>query len=292
MTVLVSDLALPEGPLLLSDGGWLITEMAPGRGCITRFDSEGRKRTVVARTGRPNGLALDGEGTLWVADPLRRGVLQLGLDGVLRREVGDCDGEQVLWPNDLCVGPDGGIYVTDSGLLVTQFLDDGGDEADHWTDLRIQGRVLRFDRAGGGTVIDDGLRFANGIAFDADGVLYATEMLTGSIFRYPMRKGELCGERELWANVLDPEFEPEGVRGPDGMAFAEDGRLFCAVVGQGDVAVIARSGEVERRIRTLGLAPTNVAFGPRGSGRILVTEDELGHAEIHDVGVDGLPLYR
>src|SRR4051795_4918955 len=58
--ILVSDLGLPEAPVLLPDGGWLVTEMAPDRGCVTRFDADGGNRSVVARTGRPNGLAIDG----------------------------------------------------------------------------------------------------------------------------------------------------------------------------------------------------------------------------------------
>ena len=64
--ILIGDLGLPEAPVLLPDGSWLVAEMAPGRGCVTRFDANGGNRSVVARTGRPNGLALDAGGVVWV----------------------------------------------------------------------------------------------------------------------------------------------------------------------------------------------------------------------------------
>jgi hypothetical protein len=49
---------------------------------------------------------------------------------------------------------------------------------------------------------------------------------------------------------------------------------------------------VRERVRTLGSKPTNLAWGPPGSGRIHLTEVELDQMEAIDVGVDGLPLHR
>ena len=81
------------------------------------------------------------------------------------------------------------------------------------------------------------------------------------------------------------------MRGPDGMAFSEDGRLWCAVFGQGDMTVLGPDGGVVERLEVAGSAPTNVAFGRPGEGRLYVVEDEHGRMEVYDVGVDGLPLH-
>ena len=35
-TILSSDVALPEGPLLLPDGTWLVVELDPRRGTVSR----------------------------------------------------------------------------------------------------------------------------------------------------------------------------------------------------------------------------------------------------------------
>ena len=78
---------------------------------------------------------------------------------------------------------------------------------------------------------------------------------------------------------------------------AEDGRLFCTVLGAGEIAVFDTSGRVVDRIATAGAAPTNIAFTEGGSHRMYVTEItqgavEVHDVEVHDVDVDGLPIFR
>ena len=60
--IFATDLALPEAPLLLPDGSWLVTELAFERGRVTQVSADGKENRTVATTGRPNGLAghLDG----------------------------------------------------------------------------------------------------------------------------------------------------------------------------------------------------------------------------------------
>jgi gluconolactonase len=289
--ILIDDLGGPEGPVLLPDGSWLVTEQAPSRGCVTRFDAHGKNRSVIARTGRPNGLALDDNGTAWVAESMHRSLLRLTLDGHTTTATVESDGAEFLWPNDVCVGPDGAVYRTDSGLLISDFLDEGR-VVDGWTDLNLDGRVCRYDPATGQTTtLDAGIQFTNGIAFDRDGLLYVSETTTSNIYRYHLHKGVVRGERELFGNVRDPTFDARGgVCGPDGMAFDINGNLYVTVFGQADVTVLDQDGATVRRIPTQGTSPTNVAFGPRGGGKIFVVEDELGQMEVFDVGVDGLPL--
>ena len=53
ISTLATGLAFPEGPVLLDDGGVLVSEMA--RGCLTRVDASGT-RVVVQVGGGPNGL--------------------------------------------------------------------------------------------------------------------------------------------------------------------------------------------------------------------------------------------
>src|SRR5262249_21039932 len=153
--------------------------------------------------------------------------------------------------NDLCVGPDGALYVTDSGLLVNDLLTnvEENEVREDWESTPIDGRVIRFDPASGAaTFLDRGYRFSNGNAFGHDGRLYVTESYTGAIYRYEFADGAL-GEREEWANVRDPEFTEPGMRGPDGMAFSEDGRLWVAVFRQGDLTVLNPDGSVDHRIK-------------------------------------------
>lgn len=280
-------LSLPEGPVLLADGSWLVTELALARGCVTWIDPSGSERRVVARTGRPNGLAVDRDGAIWVAESFEPSVIRLTIDGARTVWAGSCGDEPLLWPNDICLGPDRALYVTDSGIPVTEFLD-GDAPRPGCRELDLDGKICRFDLdTGEGWVIDRGLRFANGIAFGPDGRLYVNETMTGNVYRYDLA-GQ--GARELFGNVLDPDCTYEGLRGPDGMAFGASGRLYVTVFGQGDVTVLDVNGRAIERRPVSGRSPTNVAFGRPGTGELFVVEDDNGHVEILSVDDDSLPL--
>jgi gluconolactonase len=269
-----------------------VTELRLDRGCVTHLSADGRERRRVLHTGRPNGLAVDNEATIWVAESMSPpSVIATSLDGTVRTRIERVAGRAMLWPNDICVGPDGLLYVTDSGTDVREFLPGGSIRPDY-AEIDYDGRVYRIDPAtGDGKILDEGLRFTNGIAFGVDGRLYVNETMTGNVYVYAFEGGRL-GERELFGNVLDPDASVAGLRGPDGMAFSADGRLWVAVFGQADVTVLAPDGTVAARLPTQGAAPTNVAFGPRGSRALYCVEDELGQIEVLDVGVDGLALHH
>jgi gluconolactonase len=278
----------PEGPVLLADGSWLLTEMGSERGCVSRFTPEGGI-VPVARTGRPNGLASRGDGTVWIAESLYPALMRMNLDAkaeVILQQVG---GEPFLWPNDLCFGPEGELYMTDSGILIGDLIS-GGQVRPDYRDAPIDGRVYRIDpETSQAEKIDSGLKFPNGIAFGPDGNLYVTETLTGAIYRYRQVKSRFA-LREQIANVIDPK-GPQGLVGPDGVAFGTDGKLYVAIYGQGQVCIVSPEGSILQRIPTAGIRPSNVAFGPKGEKKIYVTEGELGNLECFEASSDGLPLF-
>lgn len=287
--IFATGLGVPEAPVLMPDGGWLVVEMAPDRGCVTRVGSGGEIQEVLARTGRPNGLAVDAGGNIWIAESKEPSLLKLSADGVVETFLTTCNGDPFLFPNDLAFGPDGALFLTDSGILFDDFAPGGAVRPD-WNDVAVDGRVYRIDvESKEITHVDAGIRFTNGVAIGCDGMLYANETLTGNIFRYSL-DGDHVGPRELFGNVLIPA-DDGSIRGPDGMKFAANGDLYVTVFGQGDVTVLETDGQVVNRIPTEGSFPTNLAFGPAGSQKIYVTEDEVGTIEVFEVGVDGAALY-
>jgi len=81
MRLFAKDLGFPEAPVLLPDGSFLFVEMSPDKGCVTHISADGGSRRIVARTGRPNGLATDQEGFIWVAETAMRSLLKMTLAG-------------------------------------------------------------------------------------------------------------------------------------------------------------------------------------------------------------------
>jgi gluconolactonase len=136
-------------------------------------------------------------------------------------------------------------------------------------------------------ILDRGLRFTNGIAFGPDGRLYVAETLSGDIFAYEL--SEAAPRRQPFGNCLLPDDRPV-FKGPDGIKFGADGRLYCTVYGQGVVTVLDRAGRLVDRLPTQGPKPTNIAFRRQGA-EALVTEVSAGRVEILAMPCAGLPLF-
>ncbi len=295
MAVFAKGLGAPETPRLHPDGGWLCVEMAPPRNGITHIDANGISKQI-APAGCPNGLCIDGSGDIWVADTVPPALLKVRMDGSVETAMNSGDTSsgvksEFLLPNDLCFSSSGLLYMTDSGMTMADWVENGAPRPD-WKSAPFDGKLWEIEpTAKTAKAIDSGLRFANGIAFGANGDLYINEMITGDISAYAVTNGRVVGPRRQFANVLSHGWKG-GFRGPDGMGFSADGRLWCTVYGEGVVAVISPSGEIIERIKTAGNAPTNVAFGANGEKRLYVTEHELGQIEVFDVDAKALPLFN
>ncbi|SEJ82023.1 gluconolactonase [Sphingobium sp. AP50] len=284
--VLAQGFSQPEGPVSLGNGTFALVEMGEERACVTLLHNEIAQRIYANAGGRPTGLALDGDGHLWVAGGPGNSLVRIDCLGrELLRVTGYRD-HPFLFPNDLAFGPNGLLYMTDSGMQPEAFITGLAIRSDFAT-AAYRGCVYEIDPATGVVLrcLANDLRFANGIAFDAAGAMYVNETLTGRILRQ-----ELDGALELFAQV-SAENSGMTFSGPDGMAFDLDGRLYCAIYGEGRVAVIGGDGTLLPSLQTNGHLPTNVAFCPSDHA-LLVTEVEHGAIEILTVPAMGIPLHQ
>jgi gluconolactonase len=279
----------PEGPVCLPDGSIYVTEMSAATLQVTRLFPDGGRKVIKRTGGRPNGLAVDGDGNLWIAEAGLRAVLCIDVEG---RELAriDHDGEQRFrLPNDLCFGKDGHLYLTDSGMAAQDFLA-GQTFAENYRKLAWDGRVHEIDPVKKIVlrILDRGVLFTNGIAFGPDDALYANASFTGDVYRYDVF-GAAKLRREIFGNVLQP-FEGDAFRGPDGMCWGNDGRLYCTVYGQRNITILNKDGSLSERLPLDGENPTNCAFALSGK-TLLVTEVERGRVEQLATPCGGLPLY-
>lgn len=288
--IFAEGLALPETPVFTPDGRLLVVESALSRGTVTLISSDGRILRPIAHTGRPNGLALARDQSVWVAESLKPSLVNATFDGATRVVATDSAEGPFLFPNDLCFDSPGWLYMTDSGFIFEELVPDGKVRVD-FASMKYDGKLYRIDvRTFEVRVLDTGLQFANGVVLGPEGELYVNETLTGLVWRYdPRGDGEYSARKRFGAVFTDPS--EERLSGPDGMAVGVDGTVYVAVWGRGEVTVLDSSGEVADRIKTVGNLPSNVAFGPNGEKAIYVTEQERGVVQRFDVSTSGCPVY-
>lgn len=274
--VVAEGLGFPEGPVALGDGTVACVEMQGQR--ITRAHPDGSTEVLAELGGGPNGATLGADGHLYVANNGGLSVADDGsywwapetFDGRVQRVLpgrgaetvhdSDLPGPAPHRPNDLCAGPDGALYVTDSG---------------NWEQMKElrEGSILRVDASGDVTVAAGLAAMPNGILALPDGSgLLVVQSLTRRIWRFPFVSGSLGESTEVCRL-------PQGI--PDGMALADDGRLFVCASVVPEVVVFDAAGEV------IGGIPTGAASQPTNcclhDGTLYVTLARHGQLVAFDV---------
>src|SRR3954469_23296787 len=183
---------MPDGRIVFCDGN---------TGELLVWDGDGA--ATFARTGgSPWGAVLGSDGAIYVTqggpvpgsgEEAVSGIQRVRADGTVELLCSEVDGRVLYGPNDLCFGPDGRLYFTDSG-----------SEFDDRFDVRSPGRLFAVGAGGGGEMLlERPDAYPNGIAFDAQGGLYWTESLAHRVMRLD------GGEPAVFCQLAD-EYVPDG----------------------------------------------------------------------------------
>ena len=241
---LASGLGFPEGPTVLGDGRIVLCDGNTGELLVYQ---DGNISLFADTGGSPWGTYLGTDGKLYVnqggdvpgsgdfsAVP---GIQRVSMDGSVEFLFSEVGGYTLAGPNQSAFGPDGRLWITDSGT-----------ELDDRVDVPSPGRLFVVSDASGTgeMLLERPGSYPNGIAFDADGRFYWSESKAHRVCRLA------GGEAETFCQLPDTHV-------PDGMAFAADGRLFVANTTFGGVTVLSPDGEVAAEI-DLGEHATNVVF--------------------------------
>jgi gluconolactonase len=240
--LLASELGFPEGPVIMPDGSVVFCD--GNTGDLRRW-KDGELDIYAHTGGSPWGALLGSDGAIYVTQggnvpgsgdtSAICGIQVVRTDGAVELISSEIAGYTLAGPNDLAFGPDGRLYFTDSGT-----------EEDPRVESPQPGRLFVLDSGGGEFLMERPELYPNGIAFDADGVLYWTESRGHRICR--LENGEAVVFSQLTDNHV-----------PDGMAFAEDGRLFVCTTVSGGVTIVSPTGEILDEIN-LGEHATNCIF--------------------------------
>jgi sugar lactone lactonase YvrE len=216
---------------------------------IGRVTPQGKGEVFLTLTGGSvgNGIRIDRQGTLFIADYVDHNVLRV--DPKTRQVDVLAHSEAMNQPNDLALAADGTLYASDP----------------NWKDGT--GQLWRIDRDGKLTRLAQKLGTTNGIEVSPDGkTLYVNESVQRKVWAYPLSSGGDLGERRLIKSFSEHSL--------DGMRCDTAGNLYVTRHGAGVVVKLTPDGKVLREIDVLGSMPSNICFGGPDGRTAYVTEVE------------------
>lgn len=235
--VYAGGIPFPEGPVFDSQGNLFVCVRR--NGYIVKISPDRQVHRFVDTGGKPNGLAIDSDDRLYVADAVRKEILTVEPDGTMDILVPtDFCQMTLVGPNDLCFGPSGALYFTDPGLSME--MQDGAVYCLSPTRSELK-------------CLASALPFPNGLAVTTDEkTLYFVESVNAKL--YAIELSDLAASPRLVCEITN------GVS-PDGIEWIDERRLLIAGHGGGAMVVIDVSDASQRRFGMQSDAsPTNVVI--------------------------------
>ena len=253
-------LSFTEGPVWRGDH--LIFSDIPNKriACWRRLP-EGPELTTFS-TGCSNGITLDNQGRILLAEHDGRRVSRISDDGSRTTLVEQFQGKWLNSPNDLVVKSDGSIYFTDPPYGV--YPESWSEVPANWWEIDLPGKeqpcngVYRIDIQGNLQLLVDDFCLPNGLAFSPDEtVLYVDDSK-----RKHIRAFDVLSDGSLSNGRLFLDMSSTDPNSPDGLKVDIYGNLFCT--GPGGIWVCRPDGELLGKI-ILPELPANIAWGEDGS---------------------------
>jgi gluconolactonase len=260
-----------EGPSFDRAGNLYCVDIYYGR--IFRIDPKGDFEVVTQYEGRPNGLKIDKEGRIFIADHTQ-GLLTLDpASGKVTTVLKEAYGEPFKGLNDLVFATNGDLYFTDQGATGMQ------DPSGRVFCLRADGRL---------DILVDNVPSPNGIALSPDEHnLYVAATRSNTIWNLPLAQFENGVVRRVGIFT-----HMNGGTGPDGLAVSAEGHVLVAHVGFGAVWVYDDRGIPVLRIDApAGRLTTNMAFGGPDRRSLFITESSTGTILRAELPFAGATLY-
>lgn len=134
-------------------------------------------------------------------------------------------------------------------------------------DFSSRGALYRVDPDGTVTTMLDGLAIANGMDWSPDGsIFYFTESLSRRIeaFDFDVARGTISGRRTL----VEIGY---GEGGPNGLTVDNEGCVWVAVTGSGEVRRYSPAGALLTRVSIATPGATSCAFGGSDGATLFIT---------------------
>jgi sugar lactone lactonase YvrE len=225
-TVLLDDLAFPEGPRW-HDGRLWFSDQHDKR--VVAMTPAGAAETIVEVPQQPSGLGWLPDGSLLVVSMLDRKVLRREPDGGLAVHA-DLSALAAGACNDMVVGPTGRAYVGNFGF-------------DMYAGEKPRSTcVIAVEPDGSARVGAEGLGFPNGSVITPDGsTLLVGESMASQISAFDIAPDGSLSNARVWAKI-------EGAT-VDGMCLDAEGAIWSACPFTGRVLRIREGGAVVDEVK-------------------------------------------
>lgn len=246
---------LLEAPLYDPARGLLYTDAEAGG--VWCLDAAGRTRIVSPHRRGIGGLALHAAGGLVVSGRNVAFKSEPAGDTVVLLESEPGAGHVGF--NDLVTDAAGRIYAG-SLSYVPMLGQSGGDKT---------GSLHLIDLDGSVREVATGIGLSNGLGFSPDGRrLYHADSDAGCVFAYDVAADGGLGGRTVFAQV------PRGM--PDGLAVADDGSIWVALVHAGLVVAYEADGQERGRLAVPTPMVTSLCFGDADGHTLYVVSGAEG----------------
>lgn len=278
-----------EGPVWVKQGGYLLFNDPPNN-----VTWKWKKGAAISEFARPsglagpipegvreagaNGMAIDAQGNLIIADSGTRAIARVDLKTRKKTILaGTYEGKRFSSCNDVALHGNGTIYFTDPPYGFSE-----GDKSP-LKEIEFNG-LYRLDPKGQVNLIDKDLSRPNGVAVSSDQqTLYVamSDAARPQLLAYPL---DIEGGVSDYPKVFC-DFSAELARKlpglPDGLKTSRSGHVFAT--GPGGVYVLSKEGKKLGLIAT-GKAIANCCFGEDGKTLFLTSHDMLARVRLKGSG--------
>ncbi len=212
-------------------------------------DGDAKRFLTLPEGSVGNGIGFDVHGDMFIADYMKHRVYKVAA-GTTEVTVW-AEESRMNQPNDLCVHPDGSLYLSDP----------------NWAEGT--GQLWRIDPEGAPELLEEGMGTTNGITLSPDAsYLYVNESVQRRVWRYRLTPQGRPYDKELFM-----QFEDYGM---DGMRCDVKGNLYLARYDKGTLAVISPEGELLKEYLLKGRKPSNLTFAGPDNKTIYITMADRG----------------
>ena len=242
-TLVANGYKFTEGPIANAKGEVFFNDIPNDK--AYKIGLDGKVSLFASDTNKANGQAIGPDGRIYAAATGASQIVAYEPDG--KRTV-IADG---IPGNDLVVAHDGGIYVTQPGV-------NGKDFSNVWY----------ISSKGEKSIVDTGLKYANGITISPDQtLLYVADFKSHWVYSYQVKSDGSLAFKQKYDHLHVPDNADDS--GADGIKVDREGRLY--VTTRMGIQVCDQPGRVNCIIPTPNGKVANLCFGGEAFDTIFAT---------------------